>query len=152
MTAGGKAERVQASFPTNLAEPARINIRLFSFNHHPAVARNWIPRKDFFRAHRHSRVLHLQANRRGKCLQKKRERETGKKDKTSYLLQLKICVYWLNWIHPCHGTKCENINRFYQFKRKICTLEKQTNKQTDKKHFYISNISYSPLTTWPNFV
>lgn len=38
--AGDKAERVQASFPTDLAEPARLNIKLFSFNPHPAAIRN----------------------------------------------------------------------------------------------------------------
>lgn len=38
--AGEKAERVQASFPTDLAGPARLNIRLFSFNQHPAAVRN----------------------------------------------------------------------------------------------------------------
>jgi len=30
--AGDKAEKVQISFPTDLAAPARLNIKLFSFN------------------------------------------------------------------------------------------------------------------------
>lgn len=38
--AGDKAGRVQASFPTDLAEPARLNIKLFSFNQHPVAVRN----------------------------------------------------------------------------------------------------------------
>lgn len=38
--AGGKAERVQASFAKDLAGPVRLNIELFSFSEHPEAVRN----------------------------------------------------------------------------------------------------------------
>lgn len=39
--AGDKAERVQASFPTDLAGPARLNF--FFIHQHPEAVRNLIP-------------------------------------------------------------------------------------------------------------
>lgn len=38
--AGGKAERVQASFPKDLTGPVRLNIKLFLFSEHPKAVRN----------------------------------------------------------------------------------------------------------------